>query len=211
MLMVSDSIGLPALTAFVEGTARAAGDGFFGSLTRNLAQVLEVREAVVTELVEPHKVRTLACWSAGQLIGNEERDVAGTPCEAVLAGEFRHHPTGVARQYPTCETGADSYIGMPLKSEEGAVLGHLCAWDVAPMSLAPAQLLLFEAFAASAAAELCRLLTERNTRATEERLRDLLPLLAAGSSRGPATSRARFSRAAASRTSDILLAAFSRR
>jgi formate hydrogenlyase transcriptional activator len=171
--MVSDSIGLPALTAFVEGTARAPGEGFFAALTRNLAQMLEVRHATVTELVEPRKVRTLARWSAGQLIGNEERDVAGTPCEAVVAGEFRHHPSGVARQYPKCETGADSYIGMPLKSEAGAVLGHLCAWDAAPMSLAPAQLLLFEAFAASAAAELRRLLTERNTRATEERLRDL--------------------------------------
>ena len=171
--MVSDSIGLPALTAFVEGTARAPGEGFFAALTRNLAQMLEVRDANVTELVEPRKVRTLARWSAGQLIGSEERDVAGTPCEAVVAGEFRHYPSGVARQYPKCGTGVDSYIGMPLKSEAGAVLGHLCAWDAAPMSLAPAQLLLFEAFAASAAAELRRLLTERNTRATEERLRDL--------------------------------------
>ena len=171
--MVSDSIGLPALTAFVEGTARAPGEGFFAALTRNLAQMLEVRDANVTELVEPRKVRTLARWSAGQLIGSEERDVAGTPCEAVVAGEFRHYPSGVARQYPKCGTGVDSYIGMPLKSEAGAVLGHLCAWDGAPMSLAPAQLLLFEAFAASAAAELRRLLTERNTRATEERLRDL--------------------------------------
>ena len=171
--MVSDSIGLPALTAFVEGTARAPGETFFTALTRNLAQMLEVRDASVTELLEPRKVRTLARWSAGRLIGNEERDVAGTPCEAVLAGGFRHHPSGVAREFPKCSTGIDSYIGMPLKSGEGAVLGHLCAWDAAPMSLAPAQLLLFEAFAASAAAELRRLLTERNTRATEERLRDL--------------------------------------
>ncbi len=171
--MMSDSIGVPALTALVEGTARAAGEGFFASLTRSLAQVLEVREAVVAELVEPRKVRTLACWSAGRLVGNEERDVAGTPCEAVLAGESRHHPTGLAQLYPKCGTAADSYIGMPLKSEDGAVLGHLCAWDAAPMPLAPTQLLLFEAFAASATAELRRLRTERNARATEERFRDL--------------------------------------
>jgi formate hydrogenlyase transcriptional activator len=173
MLMVSDGIGLPALRAFVEGTARVAGEGFLASLTRNLAQALEVRDAVVTELVEPGKVRTLAYWSGGRLIGNEERDVAGTPCEAVLAGEFRHHPTGVARLYPKWQTGADSYIGMPLKSEAGSVLGHLCARDGAPMPLAPAQLLLFEAFGASAATELRRLRAERRARATEERLRDL--------------------------------------
>jgi formate hydrogenlyase transcriptional activator len=173
MRVTSDSIGLSALTAFVEGTARAHGEGFFAALTRNLAQTLEVHDAVVTEFIEPHKVRTLACWSGGRLIPNEERDVAGTPCEAVLAGEFRHHLTGVARQYPKWEKGADSYIGMPLKSEGGSVLGHLCARDAAPMPLSPAQLLLFEAFGASAATELRRLRTERNARATEERLRDL--------------------------------------
>ena len=132
--MTSDSIGLSALTAFVEGTARAGGEGFFAALTRNLAQMLQVHDARVTELVGPRKVRTLACWSAGRATGNEERDVAGTPCEAVLAGEFRHHLTGVARQYPEWEKSADSYIGMPLKSEEGSVLGHLCAWDAAPMA-----------------------------------------------------------------------------
>jgi PAS domain S-box-containing protein len=173
MGVTSDSSGLSALTAFVEGTARAGGEGFFAALTRNLAQLLEVRDAIVTELVGPRKVRTLACWSAGRLTSNEERDVAGTPCEAVLAGEFRHHLTGVARQYPKCETGADSYIGTPLKSEDGSVLGHLCARDAAPMPLSPEQLLLFEAFGASAATELRRLRTERSARATEERLHDL--------------------------------------
>jgi PAS domain S-box-containing protein len=171
--VTSDSIGLSALTAFVEGTARAGGEGFFAALIRNLAQMLQVREARVTELVGPRRVRILACCSAGRATGNEERDVAGTPCEAVLAGEFRHHLTGVARQYPKWEMSADSYIGMPLKSEEGSVLGHLCAWDAASMPLSPGQLLLFEAFGASAATELRRLCTERDARATEERLRDL--------------------------------------
>jgi len=171
--VTSDAIALSALTAFVEGTARAAGKDCFAALTRNLAQMLQVRDAIVTELVGPRRVRTLAYWSAGRLIGNEERDVTGTPCEAVLAGDFRHHLTGVAQQYPKCETGADSYLGMPLKSEEGCVLGHLCARDAAPMPLSRGQLLLFEAFGASAATELRRLHTERNARATEEHLRDL--------------------------------------
>jgi len=171
--VTSDSIGLSALTAFVEGTARAGREGFFVALTRNLAHMLQVRDAMVTELVGPLRVRTLACWSAGRPPGNEERDVAGTPCEAVLAGEFRHYLTGVARQFPKWEVGAESYIGMPLRSEEGSLLGHLCAWGAEPMPLSPAQLLLFEAFGASAATELRRLCTERQAHATEERLRDL--------------------------------------
>ena len=48
--VTSDAIALSALTAFVEGTARAAGEGFFAALTRNLAQMLQVRDAIVTEL-----------------------------------------------------------------------------------------------------------------------------------------------------------------
>jgi PAS domain S-box-containing protein len=171
--MRSDSTEVGALTALVEGTARAAADEFFPALVHKLALALKVREASVSEVVAPQRVRTLACWSAGELIETVERTVLGTPCEAVLQGEFCHYASGVAERYSGMEATIDSYIGMPLKGRDGSVLGHICASDRAPMSLVPAQLLLFEAFAASAAAELCRIRLERNARATEACFRDL--------------------------------------
>jgi formate hydrogenlyase transcriptional activator len=171
--MRSDSMEVAALAALVEGTARVTADEFFPALVHRLAQSLKVREASVSELIAPQRVRTLACCSGGEPVEATERIVLGTPCETVLQGEFCHYASGVAERYSGMEPSIDSYIGMPLKGRDGSVLGHICASDPAPMSLVPAQLLLFEAFAASAAAELCRVHLERNARETEACFRDL--------------------------------------
>jgi PAS domain S-box-containing protein len=62
---------------------------------------------------------------------------------------------------------------MPLKSHDGSIIGSICALDPEPMSLTPVQILLFEAFGASAAAELRRLHLERIATEAEECFHDL--------------------------------------
>ncbi len=54
---------------------------------RYLAHALDVRYAFVAEFAGVKtRVRTLAFWSGDRFIDNFEYDLAGTPCEAVLAG-----------------------------------------------------------------------------------------------------------------------------
>jgi len=164
---------LPALRALVEGTARVGKD-FFPTLLRHLTEALHVREAVACELIAPQRVRTIARWADGKLAENFDRDAPGTPCAAVLAGELRHYPADVGEAFPRCVAlGIDSYVGAPLKAEDGVVLGHLYACDALPMPLSPEQLLIFQAFAAQAAAELRRRHAEQQARKNEERFRDL--------------------------------------
>jgi PAS domain S-box-containing protein len=164
---------LAALRALVEGTARVGKD-FFPTLLRHLSEALQAREAVACELTAPQRVRTIARWADGKLAENFDRGSAGTPCAAVLAGELRHYPERVAELFPTCAAlGIDSYIGAPLKAEDGAVLGHLYACDSVSMPLTAEQLLIFQAFAAQAAAELRRRRAEQQARKNEERFRDL--------------------------------------
>ena len=164
---------LPALRALVEGTARVGKD-FFPTLLRHLSEALQVREAVACELIGLQRVRTIARWADGRLAENFDRDSAGTPCAAVLAGELRHYPMRLAKAFPACAAlGIDSYIGAPLKAEDGAVLGHLYACDSVPMPLTADQLLIFQAFAAQAAADLRRRHAEQQARKNEERFRDL--------------------------------------
>jgi PAS domain S-box-containing protein len=164
---------LAALRALVEGTARVGKD-FFPTLLRHLSEALRAREAVACELIAPQRVRTIARWADGRLAENFDRDSPGTPCAAVLAGELRHYPARVAELFPTCAAlGIDSYIGAPLKAEDGAVLGHLYACDSVSMPLTAEQLLIFQAFAAQAAAELRRRRAEQQARKNEERFRDL--------------------------------------
>ena len=164
---------LLALRALVEGTARVGKD-FFPTLLRHLTEALHVREAVACELIAPHRVHAIARWADGKLAENFDRDSAGTPCAAVLAGELRHYPMGLGKDFPACAAlGIDSYIGAPLKAEDGVAVGHLYACDSVPMPLTTEQLLIFQAFAAQAAAELRRRRAEQQARKNEERFRDL--------------------------------------
>jgi PAS domain S-box-containing protein len=111
------------------------------------------------------------------LLENVAFNLAGTPCEDVLKGNFCHHPTGVSDRFPLDEdlvaNGIESYLGVPLQDAMGEILGHLAVFDDRPMPAEPRLLLAFRSFAARAAAELERLRDEQRLRESEERYRDL--------------------------------------
>jgi PAS domain S-box-containing protein len=66
--------------------------------------------------------------------------------------------------------GAASYMGMPLLDLNGAILGHLAVLDMRPMPPEPRAQVLFQIFAARAAAELRRLRVEAQVREREQKL-----------------------------------------
>src|SRR5277367_5253480 len=91
-----------ALRAIVEGTARSTGEVFFESLVRHLATAIGVSYAFVAEFAQvPARVRTLAYWGRGKILGNIEFDLDGTPCEDVVRGGLCHHPQGVQTKFPS--------------------------------------------------------------------------------------------------------------
>ena len=90
-----------ALRAIVEGTAESTGEAFFHSLVEHLATALGVQYAFVAEFAEASsRVRTLAYWTKDRIVENIEFELAGTPCEDVVAGALCHHPIGVQEQFP---------------------------------------------------------------------------------------------------------------
>ena len=169
---------LVVLNQIVEGTASATGKEFLQSLVRLLATALNVGYAFVAEFAgSPARVRTLAYWARDRIDDNIEWDLAGTPCEAVIAGRMCHHPTGVSRLFPEdrplVQMGIESYLGVPLQNAAGKTIGHLAVFDTQPMPEEPRQLHVFRIFAARAAAELERLHMEQMLRDSEEQFRDL--------------------------------------
>jgi PAS domain S-box-containing protein len=169
---------MAALRAIAQGTAAATGEEFFRSLVTHLAAACGVQYAFVTEFSPgAARVRTLAFWCKDRLAENVEYDLAGTPCEDVLKGTLCHHPTGVRQKFsgdrPLVEWGIESFLGVPLLSSDGRVLGHLAVFDERPMPEEPRRLFIFRTFAARAAAELERLRLEQELAASEERYRDL--------------------------------------
>ncbi|MDZ8107640.1 MAG: PAS domain S-box protein [Nostoc sp. DedQUE12a] len=169
-----------ALRLIVEGTAAKTGDEFFNSCVRYLAEVLQVQYALVTEFGdEPKtKVRTLAFWCCGNIGDNLEYDLHGTPFQPTLEGNMCHYPQGVQAAFPEdadlVAMNAESFLGVPLTSSSGDIIGHLAVIDVKPMQPDPGRELIVKIFAARAGAELERKQAEAALQQSELKFRTIV-------------------------------------
>ncbi|WP_315787990.1 PAS domain S-box protein [Fischerella sp. JS2] len=169
-----------ALRLIVEGTAAKTGDEFFNSCVRYLAEVLQVQYALVTEFNdEPKtKVRTLAFWCCGNIGDNLEYDLRGTPCQHTLQGKMCHYPQQVQAAFPEdadlVRMNAESFLGVPLTSSCGEIIGHLAVIDVKPMQPDPGRELIMKIFAARAGAELERKQAEAALQQSELKFRTIV-------------------------------------
>jgi len=168
-----DSAELKVLKAILDGTAQATGEEFFRALVSQLCIATGVANAFIAELLPcKQRIRTLAFWQGGGFLPASEWAISGTPCEQVIAGKLCHYPSDVWKLFPD-EDGVESYLGVPLVSSEGAVMGHLAMFDAVDMPPEPRLLYTFKIFAARAVAELTRLRTAEQLRLSEQRFRDL--------------------------------------
>jgi GAF domain-containing protein len=132
-----------------------------------VALTLGVRYAFAARFVaNKTRLRTLALWAGDGFAENMEYAMAGTPCEVVPEGEMRLYPRGVQALFPRdrslARIGAESYLAVPLIGNAGEVLGHLAVIDTRPLRGAPAELAIFQIFAARVVAEMERLNAQRS-------------------------------------------------
>jgi PAS domain S-box-containing protein len=148
-----------ALRLIVEGTASATGKSFMHSCVRYLAQVLQVRYALIAELVNdsatvaspsdvarvserpsgasaPTRIRTLAFWQGEGWAQNNEYDLVA-PCKNVINGITCYYPQDLQALFPDApdlvKLNAQSYLGIPLRDSDGNILGLMAVLDVKPM------------------------------------------------------------------------------
>jgi signal transduction histidine kinase/DNA-binding response OmpR family regulator len=157
-----------ALGDLVAGTATTGGEALFGELVLRLARALRVKYASVAEVMSPGRVRTLALSVDGRLMPQAEYDLAGTPCGDVVDGSVCHIRSGLAEGYPGDEglkrMGAQSYVGVALRSSTGQVLGLVNAIHDRPLDEVVRPEGVLQVFAARAAAELERRALEADLR-----------------------------------------------
>jgi diguanylate cyclase (GGDEF)-like protein/PAS domain S-box-containing protein len=174
------------LRTIVEGTSGVTGQNFFRVLVRQMAKALDMRYALVSELVEPAKrrLRTLAVW-AGEGYGlNFEYALAGTPCETVVGRSLHVYAQAVQEQFPRAhlltEMRAQSYVGIPLVDTYRQPLGLLSLYDPRPFDerLHAHTPSILSIFAARAGAEIQRQRVEQAL--FEERERALVTLHSIG-------------------------------
>ena len=169
-----------ALKLILEGTARETGREFFHALVKALANALHTYGAWVTELESSGEwLNSFALWLGDRWVDDFRYATQGTPCEDVIQGcRPVHVPERVVDLYPDDPdlkpVGAVSYLGVPLIDPQGKVIGNLAVLDRRPMPEDPRALAIIQIFAARAAAEVSRLLTEQELRAREEQIRGLV-------------------------------------
>lgn len=166
------------LQLMVEGTASTTGDNFMRSCVRYLAQVLQVRYALIAQLVDEFdtSVRTLAFWTGETWSENFEYELADTPCANILNGKACHYPQDIQALFPKdrdlVQLNASSYFGSPLLDCDGKIVGLLAVLDTKPMPPDPDIEMILKIFAARAGAELGRIQAEEELRVSETRERE---------------------------------------
>ncbi|MBI3404207.1 MAG: PAS domain S-box protein [Acidobacteria bacterium] len=151
-----------ALWDIAQGVTAATGEVFFRSLVLHLARVMDVECAFLGELTGPDAaaVRTLAISVDGAISENLQYRLAGTPCEKVVERAACFFPADVQSQFPRdadlAEMKIESYVGTPLISSTGQVLGLIGAMSRRPLAHPQLSLAMMQIFAARAAAELER-------------------------------------------------------
>ena len=166
-----------ALRLIVEGTASATGTDFMRSCVFYLAEVLQVRYALIAEVMDKArtKARTLAFWMGDTWGENFEYNLQGTPCQEAVQGQACLYPQNVQDLFPCdrelVEINAESYLGIPLHNSDGTISGILVVMDVKPMIPNLGQESILKIFAARASAEIERQQADAALRESETRER----------------------------------------
>ena len=143
-----------------ESLAGLTGQEFFRQLAETLARTLAARCAFVCEFVNDNSVaRPFAFWYDDRLVDAEAFALRGTPCERVLSGDIVLFERGVAELFPEDRTAlealmAESYLAIPMKSRDGAIIGHVAVIDSRKRSWAEADFGVLRLCASRATAEL---------------------------------------------------------
>jgi PAS domain S-box-containing protein len=176
----SDKESDGALATVLKGVATETGERFFFALAENLARALGTHASWVTEYIpDRQRLRAIAFWLGGRWIEDFEYPIAGTPCETAIDEErLIHIPDNIMELYPDDPDvrlqGGVSYLGVPLKDTDGAILGHLAVMSNRPMPEDHRALAIFQIFATRAEGELQRIRRERAIREREQKLRRLI-------------------------------------
>ena len=142
------------------GFAVQCDECFFSVLVRSLANGLKVKYAFVSEFIwsQPWRARTISRWMGDGFGENYEYLLQDTPCFEVSKGSTCFYPLAVQGLFPRDQDiralRGESYLGVPIKSSTGKVIGHLAIMDTVPMYHEDYLRLVMKYFAQRAAEEL---------------------------------------------------------
>jgi len=166
-----------ALKLVVKGTYFTEGESFFHSLSRNIANALDIPIVLVAELLseEKNRCRTLSIWNGGRHEDNFEFEITNMPCEKVyLTKDMVHYSRDIKSIFPDSEysalISAEGYLSYPLFNSGGEIIGHLSLVDNKPINQRKHLNSILKILAMRAGSELERKKTESERKILQKRL-----------------------------------------
>lgn len=146
-----------------KGASSAIGDEFFLLLVEYLCRSLQADYAMIGERVgeDADTISTVAVYGDGGIQNNFSYDLKGTPCyHTIFERAACSYPDKVHAAFPDgtflTNMGVQGYVGIPLLSVQGDVLGIMAVMTRNPLQNARLIESVLKIFAARASAELER-------------------------------------------------------
>jgi len=149
--------------------ARLVGKPFLDETVKALSIALNARCVILGE-VDPqneNNIQTVAFWADNERQPNFQYALKGTPCAEVATGKICLYREAVRQLFPDDQKlgafDADSYLGAPLHSREGKLIGILAIFHDGPIDESLEPELTLELFAGRSGAEIERIRTSSTT------------------------------------------------
>lgn len=149
----------------IESTTGRFGQEYLDNLVTEIAGWFSVETVMVSLFdINTGYAETASMSHNGELMPTYKYPILGSPCEEVAQKGFLHIPNNVAEQFPNdpdlVEFDSQAYVGTPLTTIDGDVIGVLCAISMQPLELPEWGKDLLQIIASATVVELQRMKAE---------------------------------------------------
>ncbi len=169
------------LSNIIAELTNTSGDEFFNTLTLQLDKVIHADYTFIARFDEQnYSARTISLVAKGEVAENIEYSLKNTPCQDVYGDTTCVYPSGICQLFPEdellVEMQIEGYIGAPLYSSVGKVIGLVVAMYEQPIEKKELIQSLFELFSGRISAEIERVEYEQELKSLNNSLEDQVEL-----------------------------------
>ncbi|QSX42224.1 sensor histidine kinase [Shewanella cyperi] len=167
------------LKTIIENVSNTRGQAFFNTITQALHQAVKADFTLVARIDRVNNcAHTLALAAGDSLVDNISYSLQGTPCANAADDSICCYPSDVCAAYPADtllqEMKVQGYIGTPLHSLDGTVMGIIVAMYHQPIEDEQKTLALFKLFSGRIEAEMERVDQEEKALNAQQQLQKLI-------------------------------------
>ena len=167
-----DDAGL-LIQSLLAASSPFTGTKYLDNVVESLGKLFEADTTFLARRLSPDApmVRVLAAWKDGAHKESWDYDLTGNPCQLPYDGNSTLIPCDVKKRFEKKrDSNYESFVGLPLRDESGAVFGHIAIYNSKRLADNPKWLEIATLFVGRVEAELHRLVLEDQRESTIQAL-----------------------------------------